>query len=158
VKGGSVAQLQAEPPSEENLECLDNRHFINNYNGTRSSVFQFDSSGNVYYPGELPDSHGVMVVYKWHRSNGALTEMINANICVQDFLVTPSGGLFYTGMSSCNMGGSSNGGFFRYVSGNGTLTQIAQNWWNFIFNPLYTSSSDKAVFFGPNPTSASVAS
>jgi hypothetical protein len=159
VSGGTVADLQKTPPTAANLECMDNKHFINNWNGTRSSVFQFDAAGNVYYTGQLPDGP-VQVVYKWDRATKNLTEMINANICVQDFLVTPLGGLFYTGTSSCGNGpnsGSPSGGFFRYVSNGGPLEQIAQNWWNFIFNPLSTAVSDEAVFYGPDPTIASVA-
>jgi hypothetical protein len=157
VKGGTVDALKTTPPTGENLECLDYLHFVNNWQAQRNSVFQFDAEGNVYYPGQIPNSPK-MVVYKWNRATGALTEMINSNICVQDFLVTKLGGLFYTGTSSCNGGGSSGGGFFRYISSAGALTEIARDWWNFIYEPITTGTTDKAVFFGPDPTSASTAS
>lgn len=157
VKGGTVEALKTTPPTGANLECLDYEHFVNNWQAQRNSVFQFDADGNVYYPGQIPNSPK-MVVYKWNRVTGALTEMINSNICVQDFLVTKLGGLFYTGTSSCNGGGSSSGGFFRYVATSGALTEIARDWWNFIYEPVTTGTTDKAVFFGPDPTSASTAS
>lgn len=158
VKGGSIDKLQSSPPSTDNLECLDSNHFIDNWNATRLSIFQFDKSGNVYYPGQIPNSPK-MVIYKWDRLTTELTEMINSNICVQDFLVTKSGGIFYTGTSSCNGTGGNNGGFFRYVSGaDKGLTEIARNWWNFIFEPVSTDTADKAVFFGPDPTTATTAS
>lgn len=157
VKGGDLATLKTTAPTADNLECLDFNHFINNWNAGRLSVFQFDTSGNVYYPGGIPNSPKV-VVYKWDRTNGALTEMINSNICVQDFLVTKTGGMFYTGTSSCNGGGGpSNGGFFRYLNSSG-LIEIARNWYNFIYEPSTTSTGDQAVFFGPDPTTSSTAS
>jgi len=157
VEGGTLAQLQAAPPtSSGNLLCLDSDHMINSWSGNLS-VFQFDSAGNVYYPGQVPNGP-TMVVYKWDRKTHALTEMINSNICVQDFLVTPSGGLFYTGQSACGGGGNGNGGFFRYIDNTGALTEIARGWSNFIYQPVSTATSDQAVFFGPDPRSASVAS
>ena len=158
VIGGTLAELQAKPPTGPNLQCLDFNHIINNWSSKRLSVFQFDAAGNVYYPGQLPNAP-TMVVYKWDRATGALTEMINSNICVQDFLVTPSGGLFYTGTSSCSGGGGGIGGFFRYVSGSSSaITEIARDWSNFVYEPVSTTTSDKAIFFGPDPTSASTAS
>ncbi len=158
IKGGSIADLKTKAPTEDNLECLDANHFINQWSASRTSVFQFDSKGNAYFPGSIPNS-SKMVVYKWDRTNGELTEMINANICVQDFLVTPSGGMFYTGTSSCDGSPSSGGGFFRYISsGAKDLTEIARNWYNFIYEPVSTATGDQAIFFGPDPTSATTAS
>lgn len=157
VKGGSIEDLKTTAPTTDNLECLDSNHFIDNWNAYRLSVFQFDSSGNVYFPGAIPNSPK-LVVYKWNRSNSSLTEIINSNICVQDFLVMKTGSIFYTGTSSCNgSGGSPNGGFFRYLSSSG-LTEIARNWYNFIYEASSTSTGDQAVFFGPDPTTASTAS
>ena len=75
--------------------------------------------------------------------------------------MTPSGGIFYTGTTGCNQGGGSGGGgFFRYIAGGGdnNLIQIANNWYNFIYDVVSTATTDKAVFFGPDPTSASAAS
>ncbi len=157
VKGGDLATLKTTAPTTDNLECLDFNHFIDSWNATRLSVFQFDSSGNAYYPGGIPNSPKV-VIYKWDRTNGNLSEMINSNICVQDFLVMKSGAIFYTGTDSCN--GKNNGkagGFFRYLSSSG-LIEIARNWFNFIYETSSTTTGDQAIFFGPDPTTASTAS
>jgi len=156
VSGGSVDDLQKTAPSAENLECIDPNHFINNWNAYRLSVFQFDSSGNVYFPGGIPNSPK-LVVYKWDRSTKALTEMINSNICVQDFLVMKSGSIFYTGTSSCNGAGGPSGGFFRYLTTTG-LTEIARNWYSFIYEASTTATGDQSVFFGPDPTASGTAS
>ena len=64
VKGGDLETLKTTAPTSDNLECLDFEHFVNNWNASRLSVFQFDSSGNVYFPGAIPNSPK-MVVYKW---------------------------------------------------------------------------------------------
>ncbi|MBP6218926.1 MAG: hypothetical protein KA436_10100 [Oligoflexales bacterium] len=157
VKGGTVEDLKTNEPSADNLECLTADHEIDQWRSLRNAVFQFDAAGNVFFAAR-PFSQPKTVVYKYARDTGALTEMINANICVQDFLVTPAGGLFYTGTDSCGAGGD--GGFFRYVSPSSTggLLEIARGWWNFIFEPISTATSDKAIFFGPDPTNASAAS
>ncbi|HET9236717.1 MAG TPA: hypothetical protein VFO10_05680 [Oligoflexus sp.] len=159
VKGGTIEELIANPPADAgNLECLDNLHFVDTWQAQRNSVFQFDSESNVYYPGSLPNGNGKMVVYK-RTADGKVTEMINSNICVQDFLVTKAGGIFYTGSSNCqNGGGGSGGGFFRYVSPGNSIIEIARDWWNFVFEPTASSTGDKAVFFGPDPTSSKTAS
>lgn len=160
VKGGSLDNLVAKAPEPNNLECLDSKHTINNWQQNRTSVFQFDNQGNVYYPGALPHSNK-QVIYKKDRNSGQLSEVINANICVLDFLVTPNGGVFYTGNSSCQAGSGGDSGFFRYVAaGNQGVKEIARDWWNFIFEPLKAtdSSLDKAVFFGPDPTNPQTAS
>ncbi len=159
LKGGTIDDLKSKEPEADNMECVDNLHFIDNWRNTRNSVFQFDKHGNVYYPGSLPNG-GKMVVYKKSRDGSQSQEMINSNICVQDFLVTKNGGVFYTGTSSCNGGGGGDGGFFRYVSptNGGSVREIARGWWNFIFEPIAGATSDKAVFFGPDPRSSSTAS
>ena len=115
IRGGSLDDLLVNAPAPDNLECIDNQHVIDNWRHFPNGVFQFDAAGNIYYPGSLPHG-GKMVVYKRDRLTGKATEMINANICVQNFLVTDSGALFYTG-NTCqdnNQGGG--GGFFRYIA------------------------------------------
>ncbi len=159
VKGGTIDELINNPPTDAgNLECLDNLHFVDSWQAQRNSVFQFDADSNVYYPGSIPNGQGKMVVYK-RTPDGKVTEMINSNICVQDFLVTKTGGVFYTGNSNCqNGGGGSSGGFFRYVSPSSSIIEIARDWWNFVFEPSATATGDKAVFFGPDPRSSQTAS
>jgi hypothetical protein len=159
VKGGTIESLINNPPTDAgNLECLDNLHFVDSWQAQRNSVFQFDENSNVYYPGSIPNGNGKMVVYK-RTAAGVVTEMINSNICVQDFLVTKAGGVFYTGSSNCQNGsGGGSGGFFRYVSPTNSIIEIARDWWNFVFEPSASSSGDKAVFFGPDPTISKTAS
>ncbi|MCX6128412.1 MAG: hypothetical protein NTX25_05025, partial [Proteobacteria bacterium] len=159
VKGGDLDDLRVNPPdpSAGNLECLDSEHFVDSWQAQRNSVFQFDKDSNVYYPGSLPNGGGKMVVYK-RTADGTTSEVINSNICVQDFLVAKSGGVFYTGTSKCDGSGGGSGGFFRYVSPSSSVIEIARDWWNFVFEPISTSSADKAVFFGPDPRSSTTAS
>jgi len=168
LTGGSAADLKTNAPALNNLECIDNKHFVQGWQQGQN-VFQFDSAGNVYYPGGLPNTNQV-VVNKIGPSDtweSTPTEIINANICVQNFLVTPSGGVFYTG-STCaggptggSMGGNS--GYFRYIDpADGSVTQIANNWWNFVYDTRVQTNTestvDTAVFFGPDPTNATAAS
>lgn len=158
VTGGTLETLKSLTPSSPNLECIDNLHFVDSWQARRNSVFQFDDDSNVYYPGSLPNGGGKMVVYKRTRDGSATTEVINSNICVQDFLVTKNGGVFYTGATSCD-GGSGATGFFRYVKPEGAgIVEIARDWWNFVFEPVEGETDDSAVFFGPDPRSATSAS
>lgn len=162
VKGGSYKTLIAKDAEPDNLECIDPTHYANSWQTQRNSVFQFDSSSNVYYPASPAGNDGgggKMVVYKRTQNGSATTEMINSNICVNDFLVTKSGGMFYTGSSACGSSAGGGGGFFRYVAptSGGGVREIARNWWNFVFEPLENSTSDFALFFGPDPRSATTA-
>ena len=163
VKGGVLDDLISAEAEFDNLECVDNQHFIDSWRAGSNSVFQFDDSGSIYYPGSIPDSPN-MVVYKVEREGGSPEEIINANICVQDFLIIGLGGVFYTG-NTCEEGGhSGRTGFFRYIApNNAQVIEIARDWWDFIFDTSATEaengqSSDQAVFFGPDPRSASTAS
>jgi hypothetical protein len=160
IKGGSIDNLRNNPPTagENNLECIDNLHFVDGWQVQRNSVFQFDDDSNVYYPGALPNGYGKMVVYKRSADGSTTTEVINSNICVQDFLVTGSGGVFYTGTSQCEDNNGGDGGFFRYVSPDNKVREIARDWWNFVFEPVEGADGDEAVFFGPDPRSATTAS
>jgi hypothetical protein len=166
VKGGTLDQLMTQAPEAENLECIDNQHFINSWNQSSNQVFQFDKDGNVYYPGSIPNSPKT-VVYKRLRDGSATTEMINAQICVQNFLVTKLGGMFYTG-STCEQGkggGGGEGGFFRYIApgASSQVMEIARDWWNFIFDTSIADTAsgtqkDIAVFFGPYSNQGTTAS
>ncbi len=158
VNGGTVDQLKSLAPTAPNLECIDDQHFVDNWVASRKSVFQFDQDSNVYYPGSLRNGGGKMVVYRRTRDGSSTTEVINANICVQDFLVTKNGGVFYTGASSCS-GGDGSSGFFRYVRPAGAgILEIARGWWNFVFEPVLGIAGDEAVFFGPDPRESTTAS
>ena len=170
----SVEDLKTdEDGARESLKCIDNQHFISSWRAERESVFQFDNAGNAFYRAELPHT-SKQLVYKLKRGKTyedlekdktAITEVINANICVENFLVTQSSGIFYTGQtcSGNEGGGGGDGGFFRYISPANVMTEIARGWWNFIFDIQEADEenevlSDKAVFFGPNPLSSTTAS
>jgi hypothetical protein len=164
VEGGTLDSLLTTPPERENLVCVDNQHFIDSWRSYQNGVFQFDSSGNLYYPGSIPNVNKT-VVYRMSRDGQQASEVINANICVQNFLITSSGGTFYTGQTcqnGQNSGGDpNNSGFFRYVAPgtNGSVLEIARNWWNFIYAPsISQNQTDTAVFFGPDPRIANTAS
>lgn len=170
VKGDIEAILAGEIPTIDNLICLDNKHFIDQWRVQDNGVFQFDADGKLYYPGSIPNNPGT-VVYRLDPSlpedpetkdkSKHAVEMINANINTENFLVTASGGVFYVGNSG--HGGGGNDGFFRYIwpenssAGSGVIN-IAFGWWNFIFDIASTSSGDTAVFFGPDPRIATTAS
>ncbi len=148
------------------LKCIDNAHFISSWQAERESVFQFDSTGNAYYRAEIPNS-GKQLVYKLLEGKSyldletdpnAIKEVINANICVDNFLVTSAGGVFYTG-HTCQSEGSGEGGYFRYISAENKMTEIARDWWHFIYDIRQEEGQvDTAVFFGPDPLSSSTAS
>lgn len=161
IKGGTLDDLLTQEPSKDNLECIDNQHFIDGWRHFANGVFQFDEDGNVYYPGSIPDGSS-MVVYKRSRDGSETSEVINANICVENFLITDSGGLFYSGQTcQQGQGGGGGGGFFRYVSPgeNGAIIEIARDWWNFIYDTAVNDqNTDTAVFFGPDPRSSTTAS
>jgi hypothetical protein len=156
LKDGSVT------PALDNLECVDNYNTINWWGPTSHNPFQFDGAGNMYYYGQLPDS-SQQVLYKVDKEKDAdgkfvKAEIVNANICVRDYRVTQSGGLFYIG-ENCIDGqwGGGDGSFFRYVGSDGSLKQISNGWWEYIFEPIEGQSSDKVLFYGPDPDSAEVA-
>lgn len=166
LTGGTIDDLTKNAPSASNLECIDNKRFAQQWQQGKSTIFKFDSTGNVFYAGSLPSTNKMVVerigrTDTWQQDP---TEIINANICLQDFLVTPSSGVFYTG-STCNAtAGSNNSGYFRYISpGNTNILEIARGWWNYTYNARVkatsdTSTSDSAVFFGPDPTDSTSAS
>lgn len=156
MKDGSAA------PALDNLECVDNYHTINQWGPTAAKPFQFDGAGNMYFYGQLPDS-SQQVLYKVNKEKDAdgkfvKTEIVNANICVRDYRVTQSGGIFYVG-ENCTNGqwGGGDGAFFRYVSSDETLKQISSGWWEYIFEPIESLTADKVLFYGPDPDSAAVA-
>ena len=131
IAGGTVSDFKSG--SDTSIECIDNEHSIESWRADNKSLFQFDDSSNLFYPGSLPN-RGDMVLYRLTRDGSSRTEIINANICVQNYLVTNAGGVFYTGTSSCQNGGGSDGGFFRYVApASAGVREIARNWWNFVY-------------------------
>lgn len=150
VAGGTIDKLRAAGAGEQSLECLDRDTYVQNWDITRDSVFQFDGAGNIYYPGWNESSRGQEL--KMVSADGWTKKtIINANIHFRDYFITPSGGAFYVGESSTPSSNGS-GGFFRYVTPQGSLQQISDGFWDFKFEPIRTETGDKAVFYGPDPT------
>ena len=146
-------------PEFDNLECIDNEHRIDSWMAT-GDVFQFDAASNVYFMAGFDNSPGT-VLYKVspEKVDGKYvkTEMINRSICVRDWRVTKNGGLFYVGENCIDGNWSGDGSFFRYVSPQGSLTEVARNWWDYNFEPIEGASGDQVIFFGPDPDSSEVA-
>lgn len=102
-------------------------------------------------------------------ADAARTELINANICFERFLVTETGGVLYTGVTAT--GGECHGGGgeprFRYITPAGELQQITSGWWDYTFAPieenLENGTADNSyfngqiLFYGPDPTIATSA-
>jgi hypothetical protein len=141
------------------MECVDNEHRLDSWMAT-GAMFQFDSSSNVYFLAGFENAQGT-VLYKVSKEkvDGKFqkTEMVNRSICVRDWRVTKNGGLFYVGENCLDGQWSGDGAFFRYVSPEGTLTEVARNWWDYNFEPIEGASGDQVLFFGPDPDSSEVA-
>ena len=146
-------------PEFDNMECVDNEHRLDSWMAT-GAMFQFDSSSNVYFLAGFENAQGT-VLYKVSKEkvDGKFqkTEMVNRSICVRDWRVTKNGGLFYVGENCLDGQWSGDGAFFRYVSPEGTLTEVARNWWDYNFEPIEGASGDQVIFFGPDPDSSEVA-
>jgi hypothetical protein len=61
-------------------------------------AIQFDSSGRIYYLGQTSDGRTVLRRY----SGGSVTNLINDNISIQDFLVLPDGSVLLNGLTRSN--------------------------------------------------------
>lgn len=165
--------------ADTGLCCITNTLELNTWD-FRTSKIQFDSSGNAYFTAHVPQNWKDVMI-KWTRSatpttddNGvctypstALSEVINANIVFRDYLVVPTGGVFYTGITSTN--GDYSGGndsFLRFRADGGALQEITSGWWDYVFAPvgvddallgidtsiaLATSVSERVLFYGPDP-------
>lgn len=135
--------------ARSNLECVTHIHEVPTWRNEK--VMQFDSFGNLYFPAHVPGSWKD-VYYKYNPSNKELTEVVNGNIWWDYVKVGPQGEVYYTGTTSAdgNQGGV---GFFRYISPENNLTEIASNWWNFIFveNHLNVENDGLIRFYGPDP-------
>jgi hypothetical protein len=113
---------------------------------------QFDASGKLYFRAATP---GVSkeVFYAYDPQTRLLSEKVNGNICWRDVQVTPRGSLFYTGISGTN-GDCSGTSFFRYVSADNRLTEIARDWWNFKYlaeQDPEDPTNERIIFYGPDP-------
>jgi hypothetical protein len=136
------------------LECVTNEYEVPTWDTRR--VMQFDASGKLYFRAVTPaNPQGVFL--QFNPETKVISEKVNANICWRDVQVTPRGSLFYTG-SSGGTDGACGGGtsFFRYVSTDNRLTEIARDWWNFKYlaeqDPA-DPDNERIIFYGPDPNS-----
>ncbi|TPV96059.1 MAG: hypothetical protein B7733_06755 [Myxococcales bacterium FL481] len=132
------------------LECVTNQHEIASWHADK--VMQFDMAGNVYFPAIVPDSWRE-VFYRYDPNASSLSEKVNANICWYDVEVTPIGSVFYTGASSTN-GDCDGTSFFRYISTDNQLTEIARDWWDFKYlaeRDPDLPENERIIFYGPDP-------
>ena len=98
--------------------CIDeNIDYVNWYSGNirvYAPAFQFDANSNVYYSGQ-EGSNTVLRKY----SNGSVTDLINQNMTVRQFYVTPDAHVIF-----CGSTGSSNTDWIRRLAPNGSVTTI----------------------------------
>lgn len=161
--------------SAPGLTCLTTSLEMNTWD-FRSSMIQFDGSGNVYFSAHVPQNWK-NILLKWtpgtddagtadvdESVNGTLSEVINANICFREFLVTNEGGVLYTGITSTS-GDCDGTSFLRYKTPNGALQEITSGWWDYVFKPIESTdfanmsiSADvteanvgQILFYGPDP-------
>lgn len=138
-----------------NVECIDATHEVDSWQ-TRGGLFQFDRDSNLYYTAHDPGSWK-NVVYKYVPTTGERIEIINANICFHDYLVSPAGGVFYTGTTSID-GDCSGSSFFRYVTASGKLVEITRDWWDYTWAPSPSGEDEKVIFYGPDTVTSGIPS
>jgi hypothetical protein len=137
------------------LECVTNQHEVRTWDARR--VMQFDASGKLYFRAAVP-GQPKEVFYQYDPATRALSEKVNGNICWRDVQVTPRGSLFYTGSSTSSDGGCGGTSFFRYVSEDNRLSEIARDWWNFKYlaeQDPEDPNNERIIFYGPDPNSTS---
>lgn len=152
----------------------------------RTNKIQFDGDGNAYFNAHVPQNWKNVMV-KWNRDSvpavaedgsctygdDALEEVINANIVPRDFVVVPTGGVFYTGFTSTDGSWDDSGSFLRFRADDGQLQEITSGWWDYIFQPIEVGDnllgvdpvvalsesesleSERVLFYGPDPLQAS---
>ncbi len=76
--------------------CIDTT--LDSLNGMSNGVepIQFDADGGIYYSGSAACEQSCMTVFRRYK-NGALTELINSQISIQEFLVAGNGTIFMFG-------------------------------------------------------------
>ena len=161
------ASLSADAPP--GLTCLTTDLVLNTWD-FRAAMIQFDGDGGVYFTAHVPQNWK-NILLKWTPddvtvpSEGSLSEVINANICFREFLVTNEGGVLYTGITSTS--GDCNGtSFLRYKTPAGSLQEITSGWWEYVFKPIESTDfpaspniaanitadhTGQILFYGPDP-------
>jgi hypothetical protein len=103
-------------------------------NGDGNSPIQIDTSGAVYYAGQVGSTS---VLRK--AKNGAVTDLINDNVTLRDFLVQPDGMVFVSGSTT-----SSSVHWLRRISTSGGLKNLAITYvlslWKFADGKVYAGA------------------
>jgi hypothetical protein len=149
ANGNWQEAVAAQAPLAE-LECVTNQYEVRTWDARR--VMQFDASGKLYFRAAAP-GQPQEIFYEYNPETRELSEKVNGNICWRDVQVTPRGSLFYTGISGTN-GDCSGTSFFRYVSADNRLTEIARDWWNFKYlaeQDPEDPTNERIIFYGPDP-------
>jgi len=147
---GNWQEVVADQGALAEIECVTNQYEVRTWDTRR--VMQFDAAGNLYFRGSVPMQQQE-VFYQYDPVTRELHEKVNGNICWRDVQVTPRGSLFYTGISGTN-GDCSGTSFFRYVSEDDRLTEIARDWWNFKYlaeQDPEDPANERIIFYGPDP-------
>lgn len=160
------------------LCCITNTLELDTWD-YRTNKIQFDDAGNAYFTAHVPQNWKNVLI-KWDHSatpetdeNGgctypasSLSEVINANIVFRDYLVVPSGGVFYTGFSSTSGDYHDDDSFLRFKADDGQLEEITSGFWDYIFKPVDIEDSllgiddgivteaeanERVIFYGPDP-------
>lgn len=136
-----------------NLEGVLYSLEINTWDRRRN--IQFDGQCNLYVTAHVSGtSNDILIEIAPGAAEDEYTEVINANICYQRYLVTSAGEVHYTGSTSVGQDCSGDS-FYRVVSSSGALTEITRDWWNYQFEP---QDDGTVIFYGPDPTEDGVPS
>lgn len=146
-----TAADRENPPG---FTCVTHQLELNVWD-SRASMIQFDDAGNAYFSAHVP-GNWKNVLIRFDATDTSLAEVINANICYRDFLITGGGGILYTGITSTD--GECNGdSFLRYRTPSGELQEITQGWWDYRFAPIERGEhAGEILFYGPDPRQAAV--
>ncbi len=136
--------------SVSNMECITNQHEIPTWRS--EAVMQFDENDILYFPAHVP-GNWKDIYYSYNPATKKLSEKVNGKICWRDVAVHPSGSIFYTG-ETCSDPQNRGTSFFRYISPDNELIEIARDWWDFKYRAEEDANGDttgKILFFGPDP-------
>jgi hypothetical protein len=121
-----TCQLAEVDPSTGVPTCVDNTLssiMWQQPSSGRNPAIQFDGAGAVYYSANTWDGHTVLRKY----ADGTVTDLINQNIYLHDFLVLSDGGVLLTGRTT-----STGASWLRYRSPTGSLQGLAGVQSNFL--------------------------
>ena len=104
---------------------------------------QFDDAGNIYYAASLPTQGGPPLLTLRKYVNGTVSNLINENITLRDFLVLGDGSVIISGTTV-----STQTSWLRLITASGALRGLSSNAYiNFI-----RKFADGNVYFGISPS------